>query len=847
MTNLQTERLSNIEGFLTNSNFPGSQMATPANTPSKPVFESRQLLEQNNVLTKKLATISTLGSQIKSDVAKYKQTASQLLAKVEENLNDADKLKLSNIIVNRLYSKPELDRLVSVIPLGKGRPSADKSQPPPTAVWAFKNTYKEIPSDEMYQIRGALTTNYYGKTPDEIPRMVLNQGKKLTFDECKELVAQLGYIVFGLTNTTIEGGVYKSTCLVPVIGDILAGNLAKWKSVEDNPRQSIVYNVGSNKVSFSIRDGDVGPTPVYMKPQPTQNASDYGFISYINGGNGKKKYFLRLFGQVLIAPSTPTQTSFIAAAAWQLGDPPKRIINNMNLFNYIIPGAGTVPHVAEVIPDSIDGSFRIYWVQPGGSKQYIIKFRPNAGGQAANYSSNPSAAANFTLGPVTDRDADATSLVQKGTYSVENVPPETYVNSRTLSFSAWENIKSGKSVADSSILDQWFDDAMQTANRMNVPYIGFFFKSLSASDGGSGNGQLVAFGTTENKASGSSTFTIKGDNGIVYGDKNTIVYYMTKETLANGKSGFPRLAGKMLGSISYIDEDRTIRPYPTSMLTPKDPSLTQYIMVDKSSSDYFNIPDIPISVLQYSGMSVPACRALCNKYYEKCAAFGFDGSAQTRGMPGVIDGTSMAKCSLKSIDPTIFSWATETNDYSRIYKKIPQIETNWSCSKRSSAVSSSYVSAGQHAMFSDSEYTGIDSDGANIVPFKRGREMNPDEKCGMWRKYDQDAQSMRDAQEKIGQNIAEYAGIIDELKNYNLDLVTRTRINQPMVDIAVKEYNGILTRISDYAATGEYRIDKYKTQMSDTSRKSYIYIYIIWLGIAAIIVYFSTRTLMKLR
>jgi len=834
--NLDNERQSSIEGFLTNINFPGSQMATSTNTPSDAVFKSRQILEQDNEVSDKVAELEKLGKDIQSQVSKYKQTSNNLVQKIESNLSDTDKLKLSNIIVNRLYSKPELDRLVSVIPLKdiKGEIAL---------IWAFKQTYKEIPTDEMYQIQGALTTNFYGTTSNEIPRMVANQGKKLTFDECKELCAQLGYFVFGLTNTTIEDGVYKSTCLVPVLSDIPAGNIAKWGNVITNPRVSIVYNVGPNKVSFSIRDGEVGPTPLYIKPQPTQNTSDYGFISYINGGNGKKKYFIRLFGQVLIAPSTPAQTSFISEASWQLGSPPNKIRNNMTLFRYFIPGTGnvTVTHYAELLAGSMDGSFRIYWLEEN-RKQYMIKFQPSAGGQKPKYSTDQSVAAIFTVGPVTDRDADTTSLVQKGIYNVENVPRQAYLSTLPLSLSAWDNVKSGKSVSDSSILDQWFVDAIQKATSTNVPYVGFFFQPKDKS-----NGQLVAFGTIENETSGSSTFSIKGDNGLVYGDKNTIAYYMTKETLANGKPGFARLAGKLLGSVSYVDEDKKIRPYPESMLTPKDASLTQYIMVDKTSSDYFNIPDIPISELQTSTMSIPECRALCNKYYDKCAAFGFDGAAQTKGMSGVVDGTSMAKCSLKSIDPTIFSWATNTNEYSRLYKKIPLIDSNWTCSKRVNAVSSSVVVAGQKSAFGGSEYASLDDDGTQIKPLERGPAMDPNEKCGMWRKYEQDAQSMRNAQEAIGNNISKYASLVDELKKYNLNLVDRAKLNQPMVDVAVNEYSNIIKKISDYASSGEYRVDKYKTQMSDVSRKSYVYIYIIWLAITAIIVFFSVKTLAKLR
>jgi t-SNARE complex subunit (syntaxin) len=140
---------------------------------------------------------------------------------------------------------------------------------------------------------------------------------------------------------------------------------------------------------------------------------------------------------------------------------------------------------------------------------------------------------------------------------------------------------------------------------------------------------------------------------------------------------------------------------------------------------------------------------------------------------------------------------------------------------------------------------GLDDKGNEIEPLKRGEVMNAKKKCGSWQQFETDSKTLKEMQNKIAGNIEKYAVLLNELKEYNSELIENASINQPMVDVAVKEYNDIMTNIQDYAATGEFRIDKYKTEMSDVSRKSYVYIYIIWLTIAVIIIYFAVKTLMK--
>ena len=182
-----------------------------------------------------------------------------------------------------------------------------------------------------------------------------------------------------------------------------------------------------------------------------------------------------------------------------------------------------------------------------------------------------------------------------------------------------------------------------------------------------------------------------------------------------------------------------------------------------------------------------------------------------------------------------------------MYKKIPQIDNNWTCTKKVTSLPASYIVAGQQQVLGSGNYVALDDEGNTISPLKRGDKMNKNEKCGTWRAYDQDAQDMRTMQEDIGANIETYVEILGELKEYNKDLIERAHINQPMVDESVTQYKEIIERINEYADSGDFRIDKYKYQMADVSRKSYTYIYILWLAIAIIVVFFAVRAIMKIK
>ena len=208
MNVLQKERLTSIEGFLTNINFPGSKAATRTNTPSKAVYESRKLLEQDNELSEKVAKLNKLGQEISAGVNQYKQNSARLVSLIKSETPTEGELKLSNVHVNKLYTDYEVSNIVRATDIDKK-----------TAAWAFKRLYDKVPDGEVYPVAGGMTLSSYGPLNTQA-YVVGNQGKKLTFEQCKELAAQTGYAIFGMTNATLENGVYVSTCLLPNLNDV---------------------------------------------------------------------------------------------------------------------------------------------------------------------------------------------------------------------------------------------------------------------------------------------------------------------------------------------------------------------------------------------------------------------------------------------------------------------------------------------------------------------------------------------------------------------------------------------------------------------------------------------------
>ena len=241
MKNLFSERQTSIEGFYTNVAFPGSQAATRSNTTSDAVYKARKMLEQDNKLDEKVAKLNEVGKAIQDGVAKYKDRSSRLLSQIKSDSAQQDKLRLSNIIINRLYTTPELNTNVRVVALGESDKTMDQKEiengnpGEPTVHWAFKKMYRKIPDDEQYKVQGGLTTNYYGQL-SKLKYMVKNQGKKLTFNECKELAAQQGHFIIGLTNTEVKDGVYRSTCLMPSLDDFMNMEKNSYGDTKKNPR-----------------------------------------------------------------------------------------------------------------------------------------------------------------------------------------------------------------------------------------------------------------------------------------------------------------------------------------------------------------------------------------------------------------------------------------------------------------------------------------------------------------------------------------------------------------------------------------------------------------------------------
>lgn len=866
--NIKTERMKNIEGFITNINFPGSYLATPTNTPSNAVYESRKLLVENDVLQEKIGQINKLGQTINNDVNLYKQQSNILMNLVNNSAPEEGSIKLRNIHINSLYTEAELANLIKIDILSKGKPA-----------WAFERIYNNIPSNESYPVTGGLTLSTFNGSLENQPYLVSNQGQKLTYEQCKELTAQTGHIVFGMTNATLENGQYVSTCLVPTMEDV--ENLAKWGNVQDNNRVPKI-SVTSNTL-VNIRDGNAGSTPLYS----LQSLSSISFPStnYYKSNNGTPSIGLvdifslpyETWGQLWEKYNmksgaywgNPTQPVFdsLDNAALQIQKLGYKYFQmfgqyNSQSFAYYGPnndgvwdpdtrtytsgealGIGFGMVVALWIDGDVEGyinELKQFGSQAGDSYIYKGPYYQSIG--YGNEIILP-IAGSTAIWKITDDENDPSVLRENGMFNVSDVQPEMYLNRMQLSVSDWKSVQQNNS-SNESLLQSWLSTTITNAkNNTNINYIGFFYNYLSDT-----TGQLVAFGSPKKGTSNNwnNNFTITDDNGIVYGDKNTIVYYLLTEKNGNGEYAIGRADLQMLGKVFYVDENNNLNSYPSSMLTPQNPDDTNYILKNNTTSDYFNINTVPLNELQNMSMTIPKCQALCNKYYDQCNAFVFDGDAEVIGMPDVVDGTIMPKCSLKSFDPTVFTWATKKNELSRLYTKIPQINNNSTCPKSVMDVPSSFIVSEQSKEFGlGFDYIGLDKNGNEIKSLNVGVDMTDETQCGIWGEYEKDRKTLLNLQNTIASNIEKYITLTNDLKQYNSNLIQSTKINKPMVDTAVKNFNNIMKEIQSFADSGEFRTDKYKTEMSEVSRKSYTYIYFIWLCIAIVIIFFAIRTIMN--
>ena len=554
MKSLFSERQTSIEGFYTNVAFPGSQAATRSNTTSDAVYKARKMLEQDNKLDEKVAKLNEVGKAIQDGVAKYKDRSSRLLSQIKSDAAQQDKLRLSNIIINRLYTTPELNTNVRVVALGENDNTMDqkeieKGNPgDPTVHWAFKKMYRKIPDDEQYKVQGGLTTNYYGQL-SKLKYMVKNQGKKLTFNECKELAAQQGHFIIGLTNTEVKDGVYRSTCLMPSLDDFMNMEKNSYGDTKKNPRIVSINNLGSQKLSFIVRDGEVGQTPVYSFNSAIAKQGNY------TPGNDKYSYPAFSFEGIYNLDTnlvvkydknkTTKSTQLVEVVEGSIFDAARQAKGMGASFFAMSNMGGTPPSQDEIGADSVSTDKKrragtIYIIKDlsavkksgSAAQDTVFKYGPEEPSMVigaplyeqqyilAIQGKKTSSVAIYRIASSEDNMA----LVHKGAVNVESIPfdsklPEDttlggiqqslgtgagmgILNRRTISLSEWKKIQTDPT--SQRALDGWVTKAVENASKYNFPYMGFFFRYID-----NASGELIAFGTPSNSPTTDNTFAIK--------------------------------------------------------------------------------------------------------------------------------------------------------------------------------------------------------------------------------------------------------------------------------------------------------------------------------------------------
>ena len=88
------------------------------------------------------------------------------------------------------------------------------------------------------------------------------------------------------------------------------------------------------------------------------------------------------------------------------------------------------------------------------------------------------------------------------------------------------------------------------------------------------------------------------------------------------------------------------------------------------------------SDLHNANMSVSRCRELCDAFQLHCAAFTYESAAPApaglvddKGNP-VDENTLLPKCSLKTLNPAMFDFATERQDDSNLWVKKPYLNNH---------------------------------------------------------------------------------------------------------------------------------------------------------------------------
>jgi len=95
----------------------------------------------------------------------------------------------------------------------------------------------------------------------------------------------------------------------------------------------------------------------------------------------------------------------------------------------------------------------------------------------------------------------------------------------------------------------------------------------------------------------------------------------------------------------------------------------------------------------------------------------------------------------------------------------------------------------------------------------------------------------RRTQSELDASVREYARNVDELKKYNLDLTTMSTGNSEAMDKAIAEYRANIAIVAENRENKTWIHDKNIVEITELTRKSSAYIYMLW-GVLAVIVLF---------
>jgi hypothetical protein len=102
----------------------------------------------------------------------------------------------------------------------------------------------------------------------------------------------------------------------------------------------------------------------------------------------------------------------------------------------------------------------------------------------------------------------------------------------------------------------------------------------------------------------------------------------------------------------------------------------------------------------------------------------------------------------------------------------------------------------------------------------------------------------RNIQSELDSNVREYARNVDELKKYNLDLDTMAEGNSEAMDKAIAEYRANIAIVAENRENKTWLHDKNIVGITELTRKSRAYVYMLWVALAVIILVLLLRNAM---